>query len=259
MFYANGISPLRNGINKILTRKIVNRIDVITLREELSRNELERLCIDEPRISITSDPALTLDAAEDKEVDSIFCEEGIDIQGPYIGFSIRKWPGYEKYIRVIARAADYAISELGLKPVFIPMQYPEDLYVANAIVSRMNGKGYIIRTKNSASQTIGIIKRMELLVGMRLHSLIFAASTGTPLVGLVYESKVEGFLQYINQSSASAGHVEQLEFKTLKHVMDNVWNQRKAIRIQLEKGTASLREKALESARIAIELIENGA
>ncbi len=257
MFYANGISPLRNSISKMLTRRIVNRVDVITLREELSKHELERLCINQPRVQITSDPTLTLEAADDSEVDAILKNEGIDGPGPFIGFSIRKWPGYEKYIKIIAQAADYVINLYGAKPVFIPMQYPADLNIANMIVSKMKGKGYIIKTKNSVSQTIGVIKKMDMLVGMRLHSLIFAACVNTPVVGLAYESKVEGFLQYINQNKASAGHIEQLEFNSLKEVMDYVWNNRDEIRIQLEKEVAVLKKKALDSAQIAVELIED--
>ncbi len=34
---------------------------------------------------------------------------------------------------------------------------------------------------------------------MRLHALIFAAGQGTPLVGVVYDPKVSGFLDYVGQ------------------------------------------------------------
>ena len=34
---------------------------------------------------------------------------------------------------------------------------------------------------------------MELLIGMRLHALIYAAISGIPVIGLVYEPKIEGF------------------------------------------------------------------
>ena len=34
---------------------------------------------------------------------------------------------------------------------------------------------------------------------MRLHALIFAASQGVPLVGVVYDPKVSSFLKYMGQ------------------------------------------------------------
>jgi len=93
-----------------------------------------------------------------------------------------------------------------------------------------------------------------MLIGMRLHALIFAASLGIPVVGMVYEPKVEGFMQYINQ--ASAGHVNSLELEHMKKIVDETWENREAIKKELEKNTAVLKDKALENAKIAIEMID---
>lgn len=46
---------------------------------------------------------------------------------------------------------------------------------------------------------VGLIQRMSIVVSMRLHALIFAAGQGVPLVGVVYDPKVSGFLDYIGQ------------------------------------------------------------
>jgi len=48
MIYANGIGPLNKEKNRKLTKKIVNRVDVITLREKLSYEELNNLKIQSP-------------------------------------------------------------------------------------------------------------------------------------------------------------------------------------------------------------------
>ena len=40
---------------------------------------------------------------------------------------------------------------------------------------------------------------MDAVVSMRLHALIFAASQGVPLVGVVYDPKVSSFLKYMGQ------------------------------------------------------------
>lgn len=256
MFYANGIGPLNKNTNKDITRKILNRVDVITLREELSLQELRNLHIDKPRIIVTADPALTVCAGPDSEADELLVNEGIDLKGPYVGFSVRKWQGYEKYEEIIARVADYMVDKYGIKPVFIPMHYPDDLSIIESVVARMKGKGYVIRNKYTVSQTLCIINRMEILIGMRLHALIFAASLCIPVVGLVYEPKIEGFLQYIHQ--ASAGNVRHLEFDTLKYLVDDVWNRKFELKKQLEKDIEQFKERALENARIAVELINSG-
>ena len=40
---------------------------------------------------------------------------------------------------------------------------------------------------------------MSLVISMRLHTLIFASGQGVPVVGIVYDPKVSGFLDYLGQ------------------------------------------------------------
>ncbi len=259
MVYANGVGPVNRRINRLLVRKVTNRVDIITLREEMSKQELDNLMIDKPKIMVTADPALAVETADPSEIDKIFKAEGIALEGPFIGFSARAWNGHEKYKEIIAKSADYMIEKYGVKPVFIPMQYPNDLKVIEEIVSKMKGKGYIIRNKygdTGDNSVMGIISRMEMLIGMRLHSLIFAASLNIPVVGLVYETKVEGFMQYILQENASAGHIKNLDYDKLTKLIDDIWNRRQDIKMQLEKVMQDHKEKSLKNVELAIDLLE---
>ncbi len=43
MVYANGIGPINRNINRVLTRNILNKVDLITLRDEDSKIFLEEL------------------------------------------------------------------------------------------------------------------------------------------------------------------------------------------------------------------------
>ena len=46
---------------------------------------------------------------------------------------------------------------------------------------------------------IGLFRRMDIVISMRLHALVFAAGQGVPLLGIVYDPKVDGFLEYLGQ------------------------------------------------------------
>lgn len=260
MFYANGIGPLKKKINRLLTKKIINMVDVITLREELSYSELKHMDISKPRILLTADSALTvMDSGNEINPESVLKTLGIDAKLRLIGFSLRKYPGHEKfehekYENVIARLADHMAAKFGLFPIFIPMQYPDDIPILENVAAKMNEKSHVIKDKLNVFETYGIISRMDMLVGMRLHALIFSAGAGVPMMGLVYDPKIEGFLDYINQ--ASAGDVLQLDFENLKIVAEDVWNRRIEIREQLERDILRLKEKAWENAQVAIELIK---
>ena len=165
MIYANGIGPVRRKINKKLTGKIINDVDIITLREETSKEELKELGITKPKVLVTADPALTIEPANDNIVSKILYNEEIDITMPLVGFSIRNWEGSEKYIQIIADTADYMIERYNVAPVFIPMHYPKDIDIINRIIPKMKYKAFAIKNKYTASEIIGIIKKWNCLSG----------------------------------------------------------------------------------------------
>ena len=51
----------------------------------------------------------------------------------------------------------------------------------------------------NGSEILALVRRMSLVVSMRLHTLIFASGQGVPMVGVVYDPKVSGFLDYLGQ------------------------------------------------------------
>ena len=44
---------------------------------------------------------------------------------------------------------------------------------------------------------IGLLSRMDAVVSMRLHGLIFSSLSGAPLVGVSYDPKIQSFLRYL--------------------------------------------------------------
>lgn len=99
MIYANGIGPL-NKNNRRMTKAVVNQVDVITLREELSYREIQNLNIEKPQVFLTADPAVTIEAGGKEEIDEIFMKENINPNEKLIGFSVRKWSDYENTRRL---------------------------------------------------------------------------------------------------------------------------------------------------------------
>ena len=71
----------------------------------------------------------------------------------------------------------------------------------------------LLHATGSSDHTIGLFARMQAVVSMRLHGLIFAAGQGVPLVGVSYDPKVEAFLDYIGQPQHLM--LDQLEAESL--------------------------------------------
>lgn len=258
MFYANGIGPINKTRNTEYSRKILNMADVITVREKISLNELKRMGITKPKVILTADAALAVHVDGTINTDDIFINEGIPLNVSYAGFSVRKCPGcdkhqHTKYEKIIAETADYVYNRYNLIPVFIPMQYHADIVTIQNIMSKMKTKGYVISNNHSISETFDIIRKMSIVIGMRLHALIFAAYMNVPLIGISYQPKVEGFLEYINQPSV--GHVKELTYDALRDKVDHLLLNSEDVKRELEKSVGALVEKAEENSKLAIELI----
>lgn len=257
MFYANGIGPINKSVNAEHSRKILNMADVITVREKFSFNELKKMGITKPKIALTADAAfaVSIDPAQLSDSSNF---PGISMDEKYAGFSVRRCPGLEeqqhkKYEQAIAEAADYVFSKYGLKPVFIPMEYNVDILTIKSIVSKMKTKSWIISQNRTVSETFAVIHKMDIMISMRLHALIFAAYLNVPFVGISYQPKVDGFLEYINQPSA--GNVKEINFERLRSKIDNVLQNHEPIKTALETSVESLINKARENSKYAIELI----
>ena len=258
MFYANGIGPLKKRLNRLLTNKIINKVDVITLREALSFEELNHLKISKPQILMTADAALTVIDDYDHINTGIVRRLGLEGIGPMLGISLRKYPGHEKiehekYESVIARSIDHMVEKYNAFPVFFPMQHPEDIPILENVAARMKSKSYIVKDKLNVFETYELISSMHMLIGMRLHALIFSALASVPMVGLVYDPKIQGFLDCIQQPSA--GDVKDLSYEHLIELAEQVWENNAEISTHLADCMPALKEKALENAKVAVELI----
>ncbi len=198
--YGCGIGPITRDSHRRMAAKALNRsVDVITLREPNSLRELEEMGVTKPRILLTADPALGLSPAPDEVVDSLLLQAGIPPHGKYICFALRRWPGFDERAELFGKAADYAWRRYGLTPVFLAVENRQDPLAGRLAARKMEAPHYFLDNAGDAGKIIGALARMDLVVSMRLHALIFAAGRGMPLVGVVYDPKVSAFLRYIGK------------------------------------------------------------
>ena len=218
--YGCGIGPVTRENHRKLAAKVLNRnVDVITLREPDSLEELRSMGVDKPEIHLTADPALTLSPAAPEKTDSVLLRAGIPPHGNYICFALRPWPGFQEKAPVFAAAARYAWERYGLSPVFTAVEKGQDPAAARLAAQGLGDTPhYFLDDAGAAGTIIGALSRMEVVVSMRLHALIFAAGQGIPLAGVVYDPKVSAFLRYIGQDNFT--DLEALTEGDLKAMID---------------------------------------
>ncbi len=258
MLYSNGIGPLRNEVNIRRAKKILNKVDIITLRDPESKQELDSLGVAKPQISVTADPVFGIDNFSPEEGRARLMSLGIPTDKPYLAVSVRKTKdttaGFEA---VLADMCDYAADKYGLNVVFIPMQINKDEQISRSVAGRMKNKAYVIDTRLGVGEAISVISAADACIGMRLHSLIYSAIGNVPVIGISYDPKIKGFMHYIGQSICL--DIAEICDKTAKESVDYLFTSKDEIKAALMRGYEELKAKAETNGRIAIELYEKGS
>ncbi|WP_411343985.1 polysaccharide pyruvyl transferase family protein [Paenibacillus sp. WLX1005] len=127
-----------------------------------------------------------------------------DLGLPVIGISIRFW---DKQRRELDGIADGLKKLAAARPVhlrFLPFHLPEDEQASAYVIKRigdLNANGSFISTAQQVTdpqQMLAEVNKCDLMLGMRLHSLIYAASLQVPLLGISYDPKIDQFLNRLH-------------------------------------------------------------
>lgn len=255
-FYGQGIGPVRTPLGRTLMRLVVNRfVDMITVRDRESKEELADLGVVRPGVEVTADPALGLDTGEiQPELGSaILAGAGVRAGEELVGVSVRSWKGESSYKPVIARVCD-DLAARGRKVVFLPMHYPVDVTASKEIASLMNHPPVIIERELNFKEMLSLMAQTRIIVGMRLHFLIFGALLNIPMVGISYDPKVDRFLSLVDMPSG--GSVEDLDYNKLSECIERVAASSSQLKDRLAGKVALLRREALRGADLAAEMIK---
>jgi len=249
LMYGCGIGPVSRPGDIRIARWVLNRyVDAITLREPDSWEELRAMGVTEPEIHLAADPALTLPAAPEEQIDSVLRACQIPPEGQYICFALRSWPGLKEKLPAIRAAAIHASRDLGLTPVFLAVEKHQDPDIARLAAQDLEVPHYVIADPGAPAIITGLLARMRVVVSMRLHALIFAASQGVPLVGIVYDPKVSAFLHYMEQELYL--DLAALDTRRLCEMIDRAAAQRRSLE-QVER----LRAKEHVNQEVAARLL----
>lgn len=258
MLYSNGIGPLNKEKNKVRTRKTINNVDLITLRDDKSLEILKQIGVTKPKTIVTADPALNLDSVDKERGLEILKKAGVPVDKSLLGISVRKWRDLgADFEDAVARACDYAVEKYGLYPVFLPMQASKDLAISQSIMRKMKYKSSIMDSNQAVTDMLAVVKCMNMCIGMRLHMLIYSAINAVPLVGLVYDPKISSFMEYTHQNLHV--NVDGITADKISSMIDKCIVEYDEIRDDLIDNYKLLKEKAIENGRLAIELYEKGS
>lgn len=251
MLYAQGIGPIRGTLAHKLMNFIVNHVDLITVRDHGSLEELQRLKISKPKIFCTADPVLAIKPVSLDDGKKILSRYSLNEEKIFVGVSVRKWIDWGNCRQELAAALDKLVEEKNAEIIFLPMQFPEDVKAAKSAADLMKKNSVVLENEFSTAEILSLVGCMDVLISIRLHALIFAGVMNVPMLGISYDPKIERFLDSVGEKPLGT-----LESVTAEKIFDGVISKLSTEKIfQNESQLKNLRELAWKNARLALELI----
>jgi len=227
--YSQGIGPITSRRNRRLTSMILRRASGIVVRDEKSRALLLEIGVPEELIHVTADPVIRVKKPDSSLGLEILEQEGCprDPGKLTVGWAVKSRKPDPRFYQEIQKCILWLREEYGADSVLIPFFYDEDLTVCEAIAAGLEGQAGCLRQKYLSEEMLSIIGSMDVLVGVRLHSLIYAAVMGVPMLGISYDPKVGSFLASIYQPTYF--DVDNFTLETFQTAFRQTYENREAI------------------------------
>lgn len=255
MLYANGIGPITKPSNINRAKNALKICDYITLREPESFLELEKLSINTDKVSLSSDPTLAINKIDEDSIYAILKSEGIDMSKKYFALSFRQWKYNDvNFIEKVSVAIDNIKTKYNLNPLFIPMQYPNDQIISNEIISKCKCECRILKNEYNVEELLGIVSKMDLVISMRLHTLIYAVSVGIPILGIVYDPKIKSFMDYIHQDKYI--DTNNIDVKLIMDMVSDIFDNYEKTKTDIKEESDKLKNLCDKDSSIAISLLK---
>ena len=262
----SGMGPYNNWLTRRLARFILNRIDIIPLREETSYNYLKSLKLTKARVVLAGDLAFLLTPAFPERVEQIFTRDGVvkdhrlfvgltpnEHFARTLGLTESKGRQQEQkeYVELMTEVVNYIIGKFNATVCLIPHVYDyDDEEICQQIYKRVNRKEATSYLKNEylADELKGVISSCDMFIGSWMHSTIASTSTGVPTLAIAFSDK---FYRVFGKTMGQEEYIvdirnqEPSRFLTeIKTKLDSLWANREKVKTELKARTEVVQQRA---------------
>ena len=183
--YAQGIGPIKSRFGLLLTRLLLKKVDLITVRDQISQDFLKESCINS---ILTADPVWNIETKENLD--------NTDKSKIKIGIQLREWEVLnDKTLKILANVIESNFNTPKYQLVLLSLQDSKDLAVMSKfekILSDINPELNILLKHNlSIFDSINQINQLNFLIGMRFHANLISIKYNIPTLAISYDPKVK--------------------------------------------------------------------
>ncbi|MDF2958986.1 MAG: csaB [Paenibacillus sp.] len=249
--YSQGIGPVHRPLFFGWIRSVFNHCRFVSVRDQESKQLLRTMNVSK-EVVVVPDPVMGMPlASSGHRAEELQIAEST----PIIGISIRFWNQDRSELKALAETLTQILEQCDAHIRFLPFHLPSDAEASRYVIELL-GNTYHARITTSANVThpqhmLAEVSRCQLLIGMRLHSLIYAASRQVPMIGISYDPKIDQFLNRLEMSAAAttksiqASTVVSEALRLLKD--QEAWRQQKQPLIDILKNEAQVPAQRIAS------------
>lgn len=272
VLYNASLGPIDTAMGRRCLRRLIRVCPLVILRDRPSAQLLESLDVPHAPPHFAADCALSTTPAPEAQINRVVHRLGLfEHGGGTIAFNVNSYldvflnaEGRHRDVPALlgelARSIDAIVGALDVAVLLIVTQVM-DLKVAEPLhrrLARQDRVKLICNREHDYDELSGVMARCELLVGMRTHSLILAASVGTPVVGIVSYPKTVGFMQSIEQDRWLIGF-DELNAATLTQRVREAYDHRHQTREALRRIIPREKRRAAHGADLLHEHLNDKA
>ncbi|HNS49552.1 MAG TPA: polysaccharide pyruvyl transferase family protein [Anaerolineae bacterium] len=257
------LGPIRRSHEVWLLKRVLSRTRLVLIRDAVSQQVWETWHV--PHVRGVLVPDLALGRAPEEctaEAAALLEQYGVKEDGrrPWMGVTVVNWgamnrsfPQQAEYEEGIASAIRDFASTGGRAVLFAQVHGPDtaqdDRIPSRRVLERVSDLGdRVVLVDGWAEPALlkAAYGRMDLFLGTRLHSNLFALTEGVPVVAIGYQYKTRGILRMLGLEEWMLD-IDAVSAETLVPLVRRAWLQREQLRSQLLVTLGELRHQTRQA------------
>jgi colanic acid/amylovoran biosynthesis protein len=260
------IGPFNHRWEKMLIRWLMERVRILMVREPISLKLIKEIGVKNPNCLLIPDLAFAMDAVGREVGGTWLRQNGFNpnIGLPLLGMTVINWgEQYKKfdfqaeYEAACCTAIRYFVEKINGRVVLFPqvwgpLRSQDDRIPAHRILKNLadiSGGVKVVDEPLTAERLKSIYGWMDLFIGTRMHSNIFALSQGVPTIAIGYLHKTEGIAQMVGIEKWVID-IRQINSNLLQEKLIDLWRERPIWRGKIQAIVPKLIQEANEAGKM---------
>jgi len=240
ILFGIGMAEIKDNNSIKYLQKTLNQLDDIYVRDLFVKSKLSAIGVNEKKIKVCYDPAITLMPNSNFNLNIFFKKNEIELYEKdkikiAISLSSERDIKKETDFNSINTMIKYLINKYNAIIFLIPTSHYKNCDIEFMSKLSNNTNVILIRKRFEPEDLIQFLSKFHLAISSRLHLNIFSSIVGTPFIGLIRNSKISDYSSLHELNSYYFNQINNSEFYIyLDFMIENNNSIRKKILTNIE-------------------------